>query len=369
MDPISPPDRHLRMIRLWLLAVSGLVFVMVLVGGATRVTESGLSIVEWQPVLGVLPPLSPSDWQHEFEKYQTIPHYRLLNRGMSLDDFKTIYWWEWTHRLLGRVIGVVFVLPFLLFLWRGWIGRGLRSRLWLIFALGAVQGAVGWWMVASGLADRTEVSPYRLAMHLILACIIFAASFWTAQQMVPGAPAPALPRGRATALVLLGLVLLQIYFGALLAGLRGGLIYNTWPLIDGGFVPPPVAALQPGAVVAQLVRKYPRRAIRASHDCLCALARCRAASRRSRAQHRPRPGLQECTGARDRRQRAGEPRHPGSAPSGAGAAGAAAPGNGDDRAGARGRSRRATHGDPRACRPSHCGASIGVLSVTPCGRT
>jgi heme a synthase len=207
MDPISPPDRHLRMIRLWLLAVSGLVFVMVLVGGATRVTESGLSIVEWQPVLGVLPPLSPSDWQHEFEKYQTIPHYRLLNRGMSLDDFKTIYWWEWTHRLLGRVIGVVFVLPFLLFLWRGWIGRGLRSRLWLIFALGAVQGAVGWWMVASGLADRTEVSPYRLAMHLILACIIFAAGFWTAQQMVPGAPATALPRGRVTALVLLGLVL------------------------------------------------------------------------------------------------------------------------------------------------------------------
>jgi len=238
MDPISPPDRHLRMIRLWLLAVSGLVFVMVLVGGATRVTESGLSIVEWQPVLGVLPPLSPSDWQHEFEKYQAIPHYRLLNRGMSLEDFKTIYWWEWTHRLLGRVIGVVFLLPFLLFLWRGWIGRGLRSRLWLIFALGAVQGAIGWWMVASGLADRTEVSPYRLAMHLILACIIFAASFWTAQQMVPGAPAPALPRGRATALVLLGLVLLQIYFGALLAGLRGGLIYNTWPLIDGGFVPP-----------------------------------------------------------------------------------------------------------------------------------
>jgi cytochrome c oxidase assembly protein subunit 15 len=237
MDPISE-TRHLRIVRIWLLAIAGLIFVMVLVGGATRVTESGLSIVEWQPVTGTLPPLSQSEWQREFEKYQAIPQYRLLNRGMSLTEFQTIYWWEWTHRLLGRLIGAVFLLPFLFFLWRGWIGHGLRSRLWLIFALGAAQGAIGWWMVASGLAERTEVSPYRLATHLILACVIFTASLWTAQRIVPGAPATATTRGRATALVLLVLVLLQIYFGALLAGLRGGLVYNTWPLIDGAFVPP-----------------------------------------------------------------------------------------------------------------------------------
>jgi len=237
MDPISE-TRHLRMVRIWLLAVAGLIFVMVLVGGATRVTESGLAIVEWQPVTGTLPPLSPSGWQREFEKYQAIPQYRLLNRGMSLTEFKTIYWWEWTHRLLGRLIGAVFLLPFLLFLWRGWIGQGLRSRLWLIFALGAAQGAIGWWMVASGLAERTEVSPYRLATHLILACVIFTASLWTAQRLIAGPAVVASARVRATALVVLVLVLLQMYFGALLAGLRGGLVYNTWPLIDGAFVPP-----------------------------------------------------------------------------------------------------------------------------------
>jgi cytochrome c oxidase assembly protein subunit 15 len=237
MDPVSE-SRHLHTIRLWLLAVAGLVFVMVLVGGATRVTESGLSIVEWQPVTGTLPPRSQADWQREFEKYRAIPQYRIVNRGMSLGDFKTIYWWEWTHRLLGRVIGAVFLLPFLFFLWRGWIGRGLRARLWLIFALGAAQGGIGWWMVASGLAERTEVSPYRLATHLILACILVVASLWTAQRLIRAPAMCASARSRATALALLGLALLQIYFGALLAGLRGGLIYNSWPLIDGAFVPP-----------------------------------------------------------------------------------------------------------------------------------
>ena len=224
--------------RLWLLAVAGLVFVMVLVGGATRITESGLSIVEWQPVTGTIPPLSQPEWQREFEKYQGIPQYRLLNRGMSLDEFKTIYRWEWTHRLLGRLIGAAFLLPFLLFLWRGWVGRGLRSRLWLIFGLGAAQGVIGWWMVASGLAERTEVSQYRLATHLVLACVIFAASLWTAQRLRQAPAVPVSAPGRAMAFVLVGLVLLQIYFGALLAGLRGGLVYNTWPLIDGALVPP-----------------------------------------------------------------------------------------------------------------------------------
>jgi cytochrome c oxidase assembly protein subunit 15 len=217
--------------------VAGLIFAMVVVGGATRLTESGLSIVEWKPVTGTLPPLSEAAWQAEFDKYKTIPQFRHLNSGMTLAEFKTIFWWEWTHRLMGRLIGAAFLLPFLWFLAKGWIEPGLRWRLWTIFGLGALQGAVGWWMVASGLADRVEVSQYRLAIHLILACVIFAAILWTAgaTRERPSTEAP--PRVRATAVALLGLVLLQIYFGALVAGLRAGLIYNTWPLIDGSFIP------------------------------------------------------------------------------------------------------------------------------------
>ena len=231
----APP--HLRAIRLWLLGIAGLIAAMVLVGGATRVTESGLSIVEWQPVTGTLPPLSADAWQSEFDKYRTTPQYRHLNAGMSLADFKTIYWWEWAHRLLGRVIGAAFLLPFLFFLWRGWVTSRLRARLWSIFALGALQGAIGWWMVASGLVNRVEVSQYRLATHLILACVIFAAVVWTLQGLA-GRPAVAAPsRLRVSAAGLLALVLVQIYLGALVAGLRAGLVYNTWPLIDGAFVP------------------------------------------------------------------------------------------------------------------------------------
>ncbi len=228
--------RH-RALRGWLLAVAGLVFLMVVVGGATRLTESGLSIVEWKPVTGVLPPLSSAEWQAEFEHYQAIPQYRIVNHGMRLDEFKTIFWWEWAHRLLGRLIGVAFLLPLLWFLWRGWVDPQLRARLWLIFGLGALQGVVGWWMVASGLAERTEVSQYRLATHLLLACLILVATLWTATRLAP-APRIAVPaRLRITAGVIVGLALVQIYFGALLAGLRGGLVYNTWPLIDGVFVP------------------------------------------------------------------------------------------------------------------------------------
>jgi heme a synthase len=230
-------DTHMPAIRLWLYAVAALVFVLVLVGGATRLTESGLSITEWRPVMGTLPPLGKAAWQAEFEKYQAIPQYRELNRGMSLDQFKTIYWWEWAHRLVGRLVGVAFLLPFLWFLGRGWVAPRLQPRLWFIFALGALQGAVGWWMVASGLADRVEVSQYRLATHLVLACAIYVALIWTARRL-EYRPALGLPgRVRATAVGLLVLVLLQIYLGALVAGLRAGYVYNTWPLIDGAFVP------------------------------------------------------------------------------------------------------------------------------------
>jgi cytochrome c oxidase assembly protein subunit 15 len=224
-------------VRLWLLAVAALMFVTLVVGGATRLTESGLSIVEWKPVTGVVPPLDRSAWQVEFEKYQAIPQYRERNAGMSLDDFKTIYWWEWSHRLLARLIGAAFLVPFLWFLWRGWIVPQMRARLLTIFALGAALGAVGWWMVASGLADRVSVSQYRLAFHLTLACVIFAAMVWTAQGLASRPPLAAPTRIRAGALAILVLIILQIYLGALVAGLRAGLIYNTWPLIDGALVP------------------------------------------------------------------------------------------------------------------------------------
>ncbi len=228
---------HRRAIRFWLLAVSFLVFVMVVVGGATRLTESGLSIVEWKLVTGTLPPLNEAQWLAEFESYKTIPQYQLVNKGMSLAEFKTIYWWEWIHRLLGRLIGGAFLVPFLWFLWRGWIEPALKGRLWLIFGLGALQGFVGWWMVASGLSGRTEVSQYRLAVHLTLACVIIAAMVWLAQR-IAGRPALSVSsRVRTTALALVGLVLIQIYLGAIVAGLRAGLSFNTWPLIDGQFVP------------------------------------------------------------------------------------------------------------------------------------
>lgn len=237
MSNASPSDVHVPAIRLWLYAVAALIFIMVLVGGATRLTESGLSITEWKPVTGTLPPLTDAQWQVEFDKYKTIPQYREINRGMTLRSFKTIYWWEWTHRLLGRVIGVVFLLPFLWFLWRGWISESLRGWLWCIFGLGALQGAVGWWMVASGLVERINVSQYRLATHLILACVIYAAVLWTAQRTLQRTPDTVPRRLRVTATALLFLVLAQIYLGALVAGLRAGLIYNTWPLLDGRFVP------------------------------------------------------------------------------------------------------------------------------------
>jgi cytochrome c oxidase assembly protein subunit 15 len=233
----ADPERSSRATRIWLLAVAGLVFIMVLVGGATRLTESGLSIVEWKPVSGVLPPLSEADWQAEFAKYRTIHQYQVLNRGMDLKQFKTIFWWEWAHRLLGRIIGGAFLLPFLWFLWRGQIEPRLRAPLGTIFALGAVQGFGGWWMVASGLAERTSVSQYRLAFHLTLACLIYGALLWAAQRTRPRPVLAVSVRIRFGAFALLALVLVQIYLGALVAGLHAGFIYNTWPLIDGGLLP------------------------------------------------------------------------------------------------------------------------------------
>ncbi len=222
-DQRPVPEFRLRAVRLWLLAAAAMIFLTLVVGGATRLTVSGLSIVEWKPITGVLPPMGEPAWQAEFEKYQAIPQYRELNRGMSLGQFKVIYWWEWTHRLLARTTGAVFLLPFLYFLWRGAIPPPLRTRLWTIFAAGALLGVVGWWMVASGLSGTlTKVSQYRLAFHLTLACAIYAAVLWTAQQIAPRPPSDASRRLRLTALAIAALLLVQIYLGALVAGLDAG---------------------------------------------------------------------------------------------------------------------------------------------------
>ena len=231
-----PVETRRRAIRLWLYAVAALIVATLLVGGATRLTESGLSITEWKPLAGALPPMGEGAWQDAFEKYQAIPQFQ-LNRGMTLAEFKTIFWWEWAHRMLGRLIGAAFLLPFLWFLWKGFVEPALRARLWAIFGLGALQGAIGWWMVASGLTERVSVSQYRLATHLTLACGILAACLWVARRLGEGDSIEVPRRIRLTAAALLGLVFLQIYLGALVAGLRAGLIYNTWPLIDGALIP------------------------------------------------------------------------------------------------------------------------------------
>jgi heme a synthase len=226
-----------RAVRWWLVSIAALIAIMVLVGGATRLTESGLSIVEWKPVAGVLPPLDQEQWARAFEAYQKIPQYHELNAGMSLGEFKTIFWWEWSHRLLGRAIGIAYLLPFLWFMWRGVLAPDLRRRLWIIFGLGALQGAVGWWMVASGLSRRVEVSQYRLATHLVLALLIYAAIVWTVRRLSERRPLTASLRLKITGAMLLALTFVQLYLGALVAGLRAGKIYNTWPEIDGAFIP------------------------------------------------------------------------------------------------------------------------------------
>ena len=239
---MTTPQQRRRAIRLWLYAVAILVIAMVAVGGATRLTDSGLSIVEWRPVTGTVPPLSEADWVAEFDKYKTSSEYALVNQGMALSEFKRIFWWEWAHRLLGRAIGAAFLVPLLFFLFKGWIEPALKWRLWLIFGLGGLQGAIGWWMVASGLVGRVDVAQERLAIHLTTACLILIALVWTARSL---APPPAAPPGQrpvsrrltATAVALLVLVVGQIALGGLVAGLKAGLIYNTWPLIDGAFIP------------------------------------------------------------------------------------------------------------------------------------
>jgi cytochrome c oxidase assembly protein subunit 15 len=232
-------------VRVWLFVVAGLVIAMITVGGATRLTDSGLSITEWQPILGVIPPLSEADWQAAFLKYKEIPEYRDVNAGMSLEAFKFIYWWEWSHRFLGRFIGIAFALPLLAFWIAGRLPPRLAPKLLGVLALGALQGFVGWYMVRSGLVDRVDVSHYRLALHLGLAFLILALLVWLALEVQDGPVAAASKAQRRAALLLVALVLLQVVLGALVAGLKAGFAYNTWPLMDGRLVPTGLGTLSP----------------------------------------------------------------------------------------------------------------------------
>jgi cytochrome c oxidase assembly protein subunit 15 len=233
-----------RAVRWWLYVVILVLFAIFLVGGATRLTGSGLSITEWKPIHGVIPPIGEAEWEEEFAKYREIPQYEQLNKGMTLDEFKTIFWWEWAHRLLARGVGLVVAIPLAFF----WLTRRLephlKPRLLGLLALGGLQGFIGWWMVASGLSERVSVSQYRLAVHLLLACLIFTATMAIARGLAPQAPAA----GRATqrfAGWLVVLVLVQIYLGALVAGLHAGMTYNTWPLMDGAIWPDGLLTQQP----------------------------------------------------------------------------------------------------------------------------
>ena len=239
--------------------VAALIVAMLAVGGLTRLTGSGLSITQWDPIVGAIPPLNDAAWQDAFTKYQLIPQYRLENHGMTLEAFKGIFWWEWAHRFLGRMIGFAFFVPFVWFAWTGAIARKAWPRMLILFALGGLQGFVGWWMVESGLETRVAVAPYRLATHLGVAVILLGAILWVALEYLrlpspllgevrgatPSLPlTPTLsPRGgegdayKFYAFAFVGLVYIQMLLGALVAGLHAGLIYNTWPSMDGRFFP------------------------------------------------------------------------------------------------------------------------------------
>jgi heme a synthase len=224
-------------VRLWLVAVAALVFAMVLIGGATRLTESGLSITQWKPVTGIVPPLGAADWQAEFDRYKQIPQYAALNPGMSLEGFKTIFWWEWSHRLLARIVGAAFVLPALLFWMRGALKGALGRQVAVAAGFLALEPIVGWWMVSSGLSQRTEVAQERLALHLLIAAATFAALIVAATGLGERRRAPASPAFSLAAAAFAALVYLQLGLGALVAGLRAGLIYNTWPMMGDRMIP------------------------------------------------------------------------------------------------------------------------------------
>ena len=242
-DVLRSPTARPLAVSNWLLSLCGLIFVMVVVGGITRLTESGLSITEWKPITGAIPPITEAQWQREFELYKRIPEYQQINRGMSLDEFKNIFFWEWAHRQLGRVIGLAALLPLMWFAFKKAIPEGYGWRTGSTFLLVCVQGAIGWWMVASGLTERTDVSHVRLAVHLLMALFIFGFALWTALDLrTPGA----VPRRISTlGLWAFAALALQLLFGAYVAGLDAGYAFNTWPLMGDSLYPAAAPWLEP----------------------------------------------------------------------------------------------------------------------------
>ena len=223
-----------RAVAFWLLSVALVILAMVTIGGLTRLTGSGLSITEWQPIMGAVPPLNETEWADAFAKYRRIPQYIVENGGMTLEGFKGIFWWEWTHRLLGRLLGVLFIVPFVWFACVGAIRRSDWPRMLLLLLLGGLQGFIGWWMVASGLEVRTSVSQYRLAIHLGTALLLLVAILWIALEYLRGGKSSGMSK-RASAFAVL--VYFQMLLGALVAGLHAGLIYNSWPDMNGRVLP------------------------------------------------------------------------------------------------------------------------------------
>ena len=237
---------RLRPVRIWLYGMAAFVLLMVVVGGITRLTESGLSITSWKPISGTIPPLNDAQWQAEFDAYKQIPQYQVINSWMSLDDFKYIFFWEYLHRLLGRVLGVLFAIPFVVFLVQKRFTAQLALPLFGLFVLGGFQGLLGWWMVSSGLTELTSVSQYRLAAHLTAASLLFIALIYVPRSLEPGRVAGFVSRQHlASAIILLVLIILQIGAGAFVAGLDAGMGYNTWPLMDGAMVPDGLGVMQP----------------------------------------------------------------------------------------------------------------------------
>ncbi len=235
-----------RAVRLWLFFVAALVLAMITVGGATRLTDSGLSITEWQPILGAIPPLTEAHWLEAFAKYKEIPEYHLVNKGMSLEAFKAIYWWEWGHRFLGRIIGLAFALPLAVFWFLGALRPGYGLKFAGVLALGGLQGAIGWYMVKSGLVDRVDVSQYRLALHLTVAFLILALVVWLAFELGQPEEKRAASRALKTLpLLIVGAIFLQVVLGAFVASLKGGLVYNTWPSMGGTLFPHDLTAIEP----------------------------------------------------------------------------------------------------------------------------
>lgn len=244
----SPPLDHarLRPVRIWLYCLAAFVLVMVLVGGATRLTESGLSITSWKPISGIVPPLSDADWQAEFAAYQQIPQFQLFAGWMGVEEFKLIFWWEWLHRFLGRMLGFAFAIPFAIFVAQRRIPKSLIAPLAVLFVLGGFQGLLGWWMVSSGLSELTSVSQYRLAAHLTAAALLMLALVWVARSLAPPIKGVRLGRGwRLAVWGLLVLVVVQIAAGALVAGLDAGLSHTTWPLMDGALIPNGLFVMDP----------------------------------------------------------------------------------------------------------------------------